>query len=514
MARCHHRDVRAPWYAARMKTRISKSRFQKGLQCEKAFWLGVHRRDLAEATSVSQQWIFDQGHEVGRLAQELFPGGVEVTEDHTHPEEALESTRRLIEQGVRVLYEPAFAHGSAFCRADILVAADEGSWDLYEVKSSTSVKEQHVTDAAFQAWTIEGAGLPLRSINVVHVDTGYVYPGGAYDPAGLLTTVDVTSPARAFMPVVPETLAQLEVVLNGPEPDVVIGSRCASPYPCDFKEHCHSFLRGDCPVTSLPRFSDGLLHALLAAGITSCADIPPGFPGLSATQRDAVEVAASGTPWVDHEGLRIDFERLTWPVFHLDFETVAPALPIWPGTRPYQTIPFQYSVHVQQADGTLEERGYLHPGTDDPRPELARRLVVDLAGTGSIVHYTRYERTQLTALALAVPELAGQLAALEGRLFDLEPVVRRRTRHPRAIGRSSIKYALPAWCPDLSYHGLDIGDGQTASARYLRFLTGAADVDEAAATHTALVEYCGLDTLATARLLERLRQLADAEPRP
>jgi predicted RecB family nuclease len=136
--------------------------------------------------------------------------------------------------------------------------------------------------------------------------------------------------------------------------------------------------------------------------------------------------------------------------------------------------------------------------------------VADLDTAGSVTHYTPYERTQLRALARAVPECAAEIEAIIDRLFDLEPVIRQNMRHPRAAGRSSIKAVLPAWCPDCSYEGLEIADGQTASVRCLRVLTGVADAGEAEATYAALREYCGLDTWAMVRLLQEMQRLADA----
>ena len=191
---------------------LSKSRFQKGLQCEKALWLTVHRRHCATLPSESQRWIFDQGSEVGELARGLFPGGVEVAEDHLHGSEALTTTTRLLSSGASVLYEPAFAFGGAFARVDILVAAGDGRWDLYEVKSSASLKDVHVTDAAVQAFAVEGSGLTLRTINIVHLDTSYVYSGGPYDLEALFSVEDVTVAARAYMPEVPGAIARLQAV--------------------------------------------------------------------------------------------------------------------------------------------------------------------------------------------------------------------------------------------------------------------------------------------------------------
>jgi len=222
-----------------------------------------------------------------------------------------------------------------------------------------------------------------------------------------------------------------------------------------------------------------------------------------------VRVVKDGTPDVDVEGLACDLARLAYPIYHLDFETFRAALPLWPGSRPYELVPFQYSIHVEHADGTLEHREYLASGTDDPRRSLAEQLLIDLGDTGSITHYTGYEKQVLSALSTALPDLAGPIARLTPRMFDLEGVIRSRTRHPAANGRTSIKAVLPAWCDDVSYSGLGIADGQTASVRYLKAITGQLDEPSCERVFGDLTEYCGTDTLAMVRLLATLRGLAD-----
>ena len=492
-----------------MNTSISKSRFQKGLQCGKALWLAVHRKDLVTPPSEAQQWIFDQGTEVGRLAQRLFPGGVEVAEGFRQPAEALATTQRLLAEGVTALFEPAFEYDGVFVRVDILAAAGDGRWDLYEVKSTGSAKSVHTTDAAVQAYAVEGSGLTLRTINVVHLDTSYVYEGGEYDLERLFAVADITEAAREYMPQVPAHLVRMRALLAGPEPDVRIGDRCDAPYACDFKDYCHAFMPAQHPVTDIPRLTEWQLHALLDAGITCIADVPPGDPDLTAAQRRVVEVVRAGTPEIDAAGLADALSALTWPVYHLDFETVMPALPLWSGTRPYQAVPFQYSVHVHEADGSHTHREYLHEGPDDPRPALVARMLDDLGEGGSIAHYSAYERRVLNELATALPEFADALSAVRARLFDLESVIKRHTVHPAAAGRTSIKFVLPAWCPDLSYAGLAIADGQVASARYLGVLKGLVPPDEAERVCGELREYCGLDTYAMVRLLDELRRVAE-----
>jgi hypothetical protein len=490
-----------------MNRRLSKSRFQKGLQCEKALWLSIHAPELAAPVCESKQAIFDQGTEVGRLAQRLFLGGLEVEEDYRHAEEALETTMRLIAEGARTMYEPAFFYDDVLVRVDALVPVSGDQWDLYEVKSSSKLKPEHVTDVAVQTYVVEGAGLSVRRSHLVHLDSDYVYPGGEYDLGQLFTVEDVTDQARAFMSAIPGTLGRFQAMLAGPEPEVQIGQCCSKPYECDYVAYCRRFLPDEHPVTDLPYLSERVLHGLLDAGITCIRDIPAGFGGLSSGQRSTVAAVQNGRPFADLDGLAHDLLGLEWPVYHLDFETVNPALPLWPGTRPYQPVPFQYSIHVHHEDGTYEHREYLHTGGDDPRPVLVERLLAHLGDRGSITHYTSYERTRLDGLARAVPQRADEIGAVTARLFDLEPVIKRNTAHPDAAGRTSIKYVLPAWCPDAGYADLQITDGQTASVRYLAAVTGRLDDDEAAAVYRDLIAYCGMDTYAMVRLLERLREL-------
>lgn len=491
-----------------MNPRLSKSRFQKGLQCPKALWLEVHKRDAADPITESQQWVFDQGTEVGRLAHGLFDGGVEVTEDHRHPDEAVSTTARLLAEGVPVLFEPAFCHDGVMVRVDALVSVGDGQWDLYEVKSSTRLKPEHITDAAVQVYVAECSGLSVRRAHIVHIDNTYVFEGGDYDLSRLFAIEDVTADARAFVPAVPALLEAFDAMLAGPEPEVRIGGRCTSPYGCQFAGYCHAFLPSRHPVTDIPRLSEAKLHALLDAGITGIGDIPDDFGLLTTLQWRAVRAVKSGDAYVDQAGLVRDIGRLHWPVVHLDFETVNPALPVWAGTRPYQAVPFQYSIHVHHEDGTHEHLGYLHTGVDDPRPAIASRMLADLGERGSVLHYSSYEVRVLRELAEELPEFAEAIAAVMDRLCDLEKVVGANTRHPDACGRTSIKYVLPAWCPDMTYAGLGIQDGQTASVRYLKAVKGLVPEHEARTVFSDLVEYCGLDTFAMVRLLEALRTVS------
>ncbi len=485
-----------------MAHRLSKSRFQTGLQCPKALWLKCHRPELADEVGEQQQHVLDTGTAVGELARTAFPGGVLVDADHTRSAEALSMTAELLEDPPPALFEAAFDHSGVFVRPDVLARAPDGSWDLYEVKSSTRLKPEHITDVAIQVWVLEGAGLSIRRAYLMHLDSAYVYDGEHYDVRALFASEDVTDPAREFMTEVPRLVAEQLAMLDGPEPDVRIGKRCDNPYTCAFKGYCHAFLP-ERPITALPRLSDELLGSLLAAGHLSVEDVPDGFPGLSAAQRALCELVRSGEARIG-PGAAATLRALEHPLHFLDFETIMSALPLYAGTRPWQQVPFQWSDHVMHSDGALEHHDFLHESGSDPREPFLVSLLDTLGDEGSIVVYSAFESTRLKELAEAMPLYAGRIERVQSRLFDLLRVVRAHVRHPDCLGSASIKAVLPALAPDLSYAGLEIADGGTASLRYLKTVTGASDTEEAAQTFAALRTYCALDTLAMVRIYKVL----------
>lgn len=487
-----------------MANRLSKSRFQTGLQCPKALWLSTHARDLADPTPDTQQHIFDTGNAVGELARKRFADGVLVAEDYTQSAQALETTRRLLEDPPSAIFEAAIEHGGVFVRPDVLVRVGENLWDLYEVKSGTRVKPVNITDVAVQTWVLEGAGLPIRRAHLMHLDNTYVYEGGDYDLQRLFVAEDITSDARAYLALVPGLVAEMLAMLDTAEPPAVpIGKHCDNPYTCSFYGHCHEFLPSR-PVTELPRISEALLDSLVADGIFAIEDIPLDYPQLSSAQRGVCELVRSGEPRMVGD-VRRSLAGLTYPIHFLDFEAFMSALPLYPGTRPWQTIAFQWSDHALHENGDLEPRGFLHEGAGDPRPGFVESLIEALGESGSVVVYSAYENSRLNELAIAFPKHATAIAAIQSRIFDLLQTVRAHVRHPDCLGSSSIKVVLPALVDDLSYDGLGIADGQVASMRYLKAATGQLPAEECAGVYADLREYCGTDTLAMVRLLEVLR---------
>ena len=485
---------------------LSKSRFQGGLQCPKSLWLAVHQPEVADPASERLQALFDEGQRVGAVARDRFPCGVLVEEDHTQTAAAIERTRTLIKQGSSVIFEAAFVFDGVLVRADVMVPG-AGGWDLVEVKSSTQCKPEHVTDAAVQTYVVEGAGLSVRGVYIMHLDNTYIYAGGPYDHAALFALTDVTSEARAYMPHVAAGIAEMRAMLAGDAPQARIGKQCNKPHDCAFYGYCHAFLP-EHPVTEIPRISEKGLNTLLDDGLFCINEVPLDHRALTANQRQACQVVQTGELQVLGD-LAETLQGLIYPVHCLDFETFKPALPLYPGTRPHQQLPFQWSDHVLSATGELVHREFLYEGSGDPRPDFVESLLAAADGRGSVIVYSPFENTVLNALALDFPESSERIAALQGRLFDLEKeAVKRHVRHPDFHGRSSIKYVLPALVDDLSYDGLAIQNGDAAMLRYAAAAEGRLTAAERQRLFRDLREYCGTDTLGMVRLLQRFSSIA------
>ena len=489
------------------KPSLSKSRFMSGSQCHLRLWYETHARELASPPDDNLQAIFDTGHEVGELACKRHPGGHLIAHDYLHTDEALDETRRILTTGrAPALFEAAFRHQGVLVRVDILERLPEGGWGLIEVKSATRLKDTFVLDAAVQLWVLRGAGLDVREAGVLTLDREYVYEGGALDLDALFRLHPVLDSATKLQDAVSAHVPEMQSMLAGPEaPDIDPGEHCFSPYACPYHAHCtRGVARPDHGLDELPRLAPTRRSQLEASGIDEIRNVPEDFP-LNDLQRVVRRSIREGRGLM-HGDLQGQLASLEGPVRYLDFETFAPAIPRFSGTRPYDAIPFLFSVHVERNGGTLEHIDHLHEGSDDPRPRLAERLLDALGRTGTICTYSNYERRVLRDLAAALPERAAALGAIQARLFDLLPVVRNNYYHSAFRGSFSIKRVLPALVPESGYDDLSIADGQTAAARYVAAL-GSADSAERRRTFEELRAYCERDTRAMVELRRALGSL-------
>ncbi len=488
--------------------RLSKSKFLAGLQCHKRLYLDIHAPELATAPDDSTQAILDMGTDVGALARQRFPGGVLVETGHRHSSEALQRTAELVNNPqVPAIFEGAFRWDGVLVRVDVLerVAGSDGragGWRLIEVKSSSRVKDVHVADLAIQSIVLKGAGIPLTSVCLLHVNTQYVYPGGEVDVTQLFTMVELTERVTQRCEEIPDQLAAMKKMLaEATPPAIEPDGHCHIPYECSFWAHCTNAKPARW-VFHLPG-GDRVYRVLAQKGIETIDEIPDTVK-LSPVQRRMKD----NREWVGPR-LADAIRRIAYPVHHLDFETFMPAVPRFPQTRPYQTIPTQWSNHIEFVDGTVRHDEYLCGDPLDPREELASSLLKSVGEAGSICVYSGYERAVLERLTEAVPRFHAQLKQVILRLWDLYEVIKEHYYHPGFKGSYSIKDVLPAVVPSLTYDDLEIKEGGLAARAYYRMVFEESDWIERLRLREALLQYCGRDTLA---MLELRRVLAQKRP--
>jgi predicted RecB family nuclease len=482
---------------------LSKSRFLAGLQCHLRLWQQCYNPERAGEVSPVRQALFDTGHEVGRLATELYPGGVRIEEDHLHHKEAVRATATLMrDQNVSAIYEAAFLEDGVRVRVDILKRTGRGTWNLIEVKSSTSVKEVYVPDVAVQHHVLKSSGLGVDRVGILHVNNGYVYDGRRLDLGELFRFSDLTEEASRLEAGMPRQIRDLQGMLAGGLPPKIAPSRhCWSPYLCEFWEYCTKEMPEHW-IMNLSGISQRRMDELAALGIEDIREIPDSFP-LTGLQGRVRRCVVTGREYLAPE-LEDELKRVDYPIHFLDFETLGPAIPQYAGTRPYQTIPFQWSDHILYPDGTLEHREYLFLEDRDPREEFARTLLEALGEKGTIFIYTIYEGGIIRALAEDLPLHRKRLLAVPDRFEDLHAAIRRYYYHPGFHGSFSLKAVLPALLPEMGYENLAIQEGSMASLAYLRMLDPSTPRKEKQKIKADLLAYCAHDTLAMVRIREEL----------
>jgi hypothetical protein len=484
---------------------LSKSKFMAGWQCLKRLHLEVHQPELMGEPDEQTMAVFEQGHEVGRWAQRAFPGGVLIEAGHEEIAKALQQTEQAVaDKQCPAIFEAAFTHDNVLARVDILERLPRNKWRLIEVKSSTKAKDYHHYDVAIQRLILEGLGMKVVPC-LMYLNRDYVYDGKQYDLEKLFVIQDLTAETAAIEQEVQDLIREeWKVLAKAKPPDIVPGDYCTHPYACVFFDLCNKPLPAD-HVSYLPGISAKKLEELASRGIDSIKRIPKEFP-LTEKQRHAWECARTGIPWFG-KGLKGALRELSYPLYFMDFETLAVALPRYAGMSPYDQIPYQWSVHVQRQPGAaLEHFEYLADDSSDPRPEFAKTLCQVIGTKGSVLAYSSgFESGRLGELADWLPQYKKEIENIQGRLWDPLPVIRAHVYHPEFRGSYSLKSVLPALVPDMTYHGMAVSEGSEAGLAWERMIQAAAECEERKRLKDALLAYCQQDTLAMVRLLEVLR---------
>jgi len=478
---------------------LSKSKLMSARQCLKRLHLEINRPELVEI-SPSTQAAFNIGNSIGDIAHQIYGKEDAVVIPYEGGmSHAIKKTARLVAGGPQYpIFEATFQHGGVLVRVDALLP-DGNAWRIVEVKASTSVKDEHVFDCAAQRWVFEGLGHKLTGISLAHVNNTFVYEGeGNFE--GLLTESDETESSGTILPTVPEWIATAQDAASGDEPQIGVGAHCHKPYECPFVSHCWPS-DAEYPVQGLGG-GKAKLGELIAEGIEDIRDVP--VNRLTEKQQWIQAVTKSGKAEL-LGGARDFAESLDYPRYYLDFETIMPALPVWAGTRPYQTLPIQWSCHYESEPGKLDHADFLDLTGEPPMLRLAESMIRALGTAGPVLMYTAYERTVINGLIERFPDLEAPLQAIVDRLVDLHPPTQQFYYHPAMAGSWSLKAVLPTIAAEMQYSELEgIQEGTAASEGYLEAISPGTSPERKIELKEQLLRYCKFDTEAMVRLVEFL----------
>jgi hypothetical protein len=484
---------------------LSKSSYIKGIQCEKQLYLYKYHYDWMDEVSESQQLVFDRGHNVGELAQKLFPGGVKAAEDPRKPGEAIERTTELIESGAKVIYEAAFGFDEILVIADIIVW-DGKKWNIYEVKSSTKISDTYYRDAAVQYYVISNC-LNVKDISIVYINNQYKR-NGELEIEKLFNIESVKKIVSELQELTKSEIKRLKKVLKGKDfPKIGIGPHCSDPYQCSFWGHCWKDIP-DYSVFNIAGLKGEKKFELYGLGCLKLDEVPEDYP-LSKMQRLQIDSHIENKTFIDKENIKSFLSTIKYPVYYMDFETFMPAVPMFNQTRPYQMITFQYSLHYQKNEGSkVEHFEFLAETEGDPRIPFIEKLLKDTAKPGVILVYNKaFEITRLREIAADFPKYTKEIEERIERIIDLMlPFQKKYYYTPDMQGSYSIKSVLPALVPELSYENMEIADGGSASAAF-ESLYYEKDVFKIKEIRENLLKYCGMDTMAMVEIMKFLKKL-------
>jgi hypothetical protein len=487
------------------KIRLSKSQYVKGRQCYKKIWLYNHKKELMDDASEFQKQIFKQGTDIGVLAQSYFEHGAVVDAKYNETDLALKQTNHfLADIRIKVIFEATFIYDDVLVKVDVLKKNEDGSFDLIEVKSSTSIKDVNFLDLAVQKYILSKCGLKIRSSSLMFINNQF-RKNGTIDVQKFFKLEPLDQEIQEEYEGVSHYIKNIKKYVSMENcPTADIGTVCKSPYQCEFMSTCW----GDLKPTSihyLNRISDTKRKDLIEMGCYDIKDIPNDF-NLSDGQKLQVKCEQENYVQIEHENLNKFLKELEYPLYFLDFETLSEAIPRFEGFRPYQHYVFQYSLHIQSEQGSdCNHKEYLASAENTPK-DMMIDLLKHIGEKGSVIVYSAsFERGKIQDLINLYPEHEPQLSNIISRMWDLRtPFQKKWYVQKEFLGKDSIKNILPALCPELSYDELKIKKGDEALASYLRYIQLDKPSPEFLELQRAMLDYCKLDTWAMVRILGNL----------
>lgn len=489
---------------------LTKSNYLSGLQCPKLLWIEKNDKGRIPKPTEVDQKKFDDGIFIGELATTLFPNGISLADKEF--KENLEKTKEQLEKRLPI-FEAGFIIDNLYSRADILLPVEKDKWDIIEVKSATKVKDINLHDVAFQKLVYEKAGLKIRKCFLIHINNQYTLQD-ALEAEDLFTKTEITEEIKPFEKDLEKNIKKMFKIITGPEPEFSINDYLTIEYP----NIClNEFLESQ-PEESIFEFyrmAKKKQVELFKQGYKKIKEIPDSIK-LSEKQLIQRNLAENKEIHTNKSEIKNFINNLEYPLYFLDFETISPIIPKFKGMKPYQRIPFQFSLHIQESENQDPKHlSFLADGTDDPRPKFMKALKDNLGEKGSIMVYNQgFEKGVLKESAEELPRFKKWLNTnILPRIKDLLDIFKNFQYYdPKQKGSASIKNVLPI-LSKLSYKNLKhIQKGDQASYEWERITYNSfIDKKEKAKIRKALEKYCELDTLAEVEILKGLKGIVKDE---
>jgi hypothetical protein len=449
------------------------------------------------------QFRIEQGMEIERRARSLYPDGLLIDENDLETAHS-KTTNALKDRKVSTIFGATFLVDGFVTKADVVQRA-KGGWKLNEVKSSVTDKPELVDDLTYTVMVAERDGLSVAECSLLLISKEFRL---GMENDRLFEMKDHTDEVRQKVSQFKTCWETVEKGTRAPtKPEPKPRFECKK---CELLNQCIG-VGVNHPIYELPRLSQKKYDQLVSNRIFRIEDIPDNFE-LTEIQAGVRESVKRNHHVIGAE-LRKCLGSPSWPLYYLDFETVAPALPLYPDVAPYEALPILYSVH--RLDGPGQEvihSDFLADPSHDARMELVGNLLQTLGDKGSIVVYGTFEKTMLSSLQNRFPSLSEKIGCLIGRLVNLERIVSTQFSHPDFHGATSMKKVLPSLVPEISYDSLEIKDGDSAMAAFAYLAQGRYTGEKAEEFKKHLRAYCCQDTLGLHKVHQRLVQLCDSTP--
>ena len=489
------------------KNSLSKSTLIRSIQCSKSLFLYKNNYSLRDKPSTTQQQKFDRGHRVGKLAQQLFPDGKDCSPPNPFSYDAsVAATKLLIQQQTKHIYEAAFKYNGILVALDILEYKD-GKWYAHEVKSSFRISNTYLLDAAIQYYIITKSGIELEDFSIITINNDYLYDGNLNIQSYFKFT-SVLDDIKERIPFVEKTIEEaIQTLSSNTMPDVSIGTHCTKPYPCDFQSYCWSSVPKDA-VWYLPGISMAEKSSFIEKGINTIHEIE-NLDEFNVRQRVIIQCFQSQKVHIDADKLNSFIQAVHFPLYYFDIEAFQPAIPLFVNTKPYDRIPFLYSLHYKESETSeLQHISYISPVGQDDRINFIEHFLEATQKPGQILVFnTLMEKGILFKMMNDFPQYKKQILERINRIIDVEiPFKELHVYHPAQQGSFSLKAIGNALLGVDEFAKSNVKDGEEAMAVYNELFYWE-NKEEVNLKLQQLKTYCFTDTFVLYKIFEKIKEL-------